>query len=159
MSPVWLQGSWKWLNFCNRRHVRQPIGFSNFVRNRLCIEWVGMCWNSIHRRFTGRPKFIFRYILINFGVGRRKLHTKCVATYEGVSESLRTGRLERELQIVQLPATMCSYIAISWVSLVSFAAITLCVSSQRVFIVVHFVIDSVRKLLGTPSYEFVPALA
>jgi hypothetical protein len=37
---------------------------------------------------------------------------------------------------------------------VSFAAITLCVASQRVFIivVVYFVIDSVRKLLVTPSY-------
>jgi hypothetical protein len=36
---------------------------------------------------------------------------------------------------------------------VSFAAITFCVASQRVFIVVvHFVIDSVRKLLDTPSY-------
>jgi hypothetical protein len=37
---------------------------------------------------------------------------------------------------------------------VSFAAITLCVTSQRVFIivVVYFVIDSVRKLLDTPSY-------
>jgi hypothetical protein len=36
---------------------------------------------------------------------------------------------------------------------VSSAAITLCVASQRVFIiVVYFVIDSVRKLLGTPSY-------
>jgi hypothetical protein len=37
---------------------------------------------------------------------------------------------------------------------VSFAAITLCVASQRVFIVVseHFVIDSVRKLSDTPSY-------
>jgi hypothetical protein len=36
---------------------------------------------------------------------------------------------------------------------VSFAAITLCVDSQRVFIVVavYFVIDSVRKLLDTPS--------
>jgi hypothetical protein len=35
---------------------------------------------------------------------------------------------------------------------VSFAAITLCVASQRVFIVVvvYFVIDSVRKLLDTP---------
>jgi hypothetical protein len=34
---------------------------------------------------------------------------------------------------------------------VSFAAITLCVTSQRVFIVVsvYFVIDSVRKLLDT----------
>jgi len=38
---------------------------------------------------------------------------------------------------------------------VSFAAITFYVASQRVFIVVsiYFVIDSVRKLLGTPSYQ------
>jgi hypothetical protein len=46
-------------------------------------------------------------------------------------------------------------IAILCVSLVSFAAITLRVASQRVFIVVlsvYFVIDSVRKLLDTPSY-------
>jgi hypothetical protein len=39
---------------------------------------------------------------------------------------------------------------------VSFAAIILCVASQRVFIVVvavvYFVVDSVRKLLDTPSY-------
>jgi hypothetical protein len=35
---------------------------------------------------------------------------------------------------------------------VSFAAITLCVASQRVFVVVYFVIDSVRKLLDTTSY-------
>jgi hypothetical protein len=34
---------------------------------------------------------------------------------------------------------------------VSFAATTLCVVSQRVFIVVDFVIDSVRKLLDNPS--------
>jgi len=36
---------------------------------------------------------------------------------------------------------------------VSFAAITICVASQRVFIVisVYFVIDSVRKLLDKPS--------
>jgi hypothetical protein len=55
--------------------------------------------------------------------------------------------------MVQLSATRCSCIAILWVSLVSFAAITLCVASQRVFIaVVYFVIDSVRKLLDTPSY-------
>jgi hypothetical protein len=36
---------------------------------------------------------------------------------------------------------------------VSFAARTVCVASQQVFIVVvYFVIDSVRKLLDTPSY-------
>jgi len=38
---------------------------------------------------------------------------------------------------------------------VSFAAIKLCVASQRVFfVVVYFVIDSVRKFLGTLSYMF-----
>jgi hypothetical protein len=73
--------------------------------------------------------------------------------YEGVSKSFRTDRLEPELQVVQLSATRCSCIAILWVSLVSFAAITLYVASQRAFIVVsvYFVIDSVRKLLDTPS--------
>jgi uncharacterized protein HemY len=58
--------------------------------------------------------------------------------------------------MVQLSATRCSCIAILSVSLVSFAAITLCVASQRVFIivvvVVYFVIYLVRKLLDTPSY-------
>jgi hypothetical protein len=56
--------------------------------------------------------------------------------------------------MVQLSVTTCNFIAILWVSLVSSAAITLCVaSSQRVFIVlrVYFVIDSVWKLLDTPS--------
>jgi hypothetical protein len=62
--------------------------------------------------------------------------------------------------MVQLSATSCSCIAILWVSLVSFAAITLYVASQREFIVVvvvvvvYFVIDSDRKLLDTPSYHF-----
>jgi hypothetical protein len=43
---------------------------------------------------------------------------------------------------------------------VGFAAITLCVASQRVFIVVvvvvvvvYFVIGAVRKLLDTPTYK------
>jgi hypothetical protein len=55
--------------------------------------------------------------------------------------------------MVQLSATRCSCVAILCVSLVSFAAITLCVASQRVFsVAVYFVIGSVRKLLVTPSY-------
>jgi hypothetical protein len=57
-------------------------------------------------------------------------------TYEGVSKSIRTGRLERELQMVQLSATTCTCITILSVGLVSFAAITLRVASQRVFIVI-----------------------
>jgi hypothetical protein len=73
--------------------------------------------------------------------------------YEYVSKSFRTGRLERELQMVQFSATTCSYIAILCVSLVIFAAMTLYVASRRVFIVVvYFVFDSVRKLLDTLSY-------
>jgi hypothetical protein len=81
----------------------------------------------------------------------RKL--KCSSIYRGGSKSFRTGRLEPELQMAELSTTSCSCIVILWVSLVSFAAITLCVASQRVFIfVVYFVIDSVRKLLDTLSY-------
>jgi hypothetical protein len=53
--------------------------------------------------------------------------------------------------MVQLSATGCSCIAFLGVSLVSFAAITLCVAS-RVCIVVNFVIDPVRKLLDILSY-------
>jgi hypothetical protein len=39
---------------------------------------------------------------------------RCVrySTYEGVSKSFRTGGLERELQMVQLSASRCNYIAI-----------------------------------------------
>jgi hypothetical protein len=70
--------------------------------------------------------------------------------------SNRTGSLERELQMVQLSAIRCSFISILWVSLVSFAAITLCVASQRVFVIVYFVIDSVRQLLDIPSYLHSP---
>jgi hypothetical protein len=56
-----------------------------------------------------------------------------------------------ELQMEQLSATRCSCITILWLSLVSFPAVTLCVASQRVIpkVSVHFVIDSVRKLLDT----------
>jgi hypothetical protein len=45
-------------------------------------------------------------------------------TYKGVSKSFRTDRLQRELQMLQPSATKCSCIAIFWVSIVSFAAIT-----------------------------------
>jgi hypothetical protein len=75
--------------------------------------------------------------------------------YEGVSKSFRTGRLERELQMIQLSATRCSCIAILWVSLVNFAAIAICAASQQVFIivVVCFDIDSVRKLWIHPPIK------
>jgi hypothetical protein len=62
---------------------------------------------------------------------------KVYVIYEGVSKSFRTGRrLERELQRVQLSANGCSCIAILWVSLVSFAAITLCIASRGFIVIV-----------------------
>jgi hypothetical protein len=56
--------------------------------------------------------------------------------------------------MVQLSAARCSCIAILWVSLLSFAAITLCVASQWVIpkVSVYFVINLVWKLLKTLSY-------
>jgi len=66
-------------------------------------------------------------------------------TCEVVSKSFRTGRLERE----------CSCIVILLVSLVSIVAITLWAASQRMFVIsIYFFINSVRKLLDTPSYCF-----
>jgi hypothetical protein len=61
------------------------------------------------------------------------------------------------MQMVQLSATRRSCIAIMWVSLVSFAAITICVAFQRVFVVVvvYFIIDLVRKLLNIPSCVYI----
>jgi hypothetical protein len=56
--------------------------------------------------------------------------------YEDVPKSFRTDRLKQEPQMLQLSATRCSCIAILWISLASFAATNLCVTSQRVFIVV-----------------------
>jgi hypothetical protein len=92
-------------------------------------------------------------VSLRFRVQRMSL---CLSTtpwrqYERVSKSFRTGHLERELQMVQFFATRCSCIAILWVSLVSFATITLCVASEPVFIA-YFVIDLVRKLFDTPLY-------
>jgi hypothetical protein len=75
-------------------------------------------------------------------------------TYGCVSKSFRTGCLQRKLQMVQFFASRCSCVAILWVSLVNFAAITLCVVSLQVFIVVsiYFIIYSVRKLFDTHLY-------
>jgi hypothetical protein len=55
-------------------------------------------------------------------------------TVRGCNQNFRTGRLGRELKIVQLSATRCSCTAILWVSLVSFAAITfLCCFSTSIY--------------------------
>jgi hypothetical protein len=53
--------------------------------------------------------------------------------------------------MVQLSATKCSCIAILWVILVSFAAITLCNSSQRVFIIIIIIIINLFRYRLSPE--------
>jgi len=55
---------------------------------------------------------------------------------------------------------LCHWVqfTVLWVSLVSFTAIALYVTSQRVFIVVYNRFDSVRKLLDTLLYSSFPPL-
>jgi len=72
---------------------------------------------------------------------------RVVMYYEGVSKSFRTGRQEREPQMVQLSAARRSCFGLLCVSLVSFATITLRVASWRVLI---FVVVS----LSTQSGKF-----
>jgi len=64
--------------------------------------------NQTKAVYTLKPTYTMyiRSILIlqlNLSLGR---------TYEGVSKSFRTGHLERELQMLQLSATRCSFIAV-----------------------------------------------
>jgi hypothetical protein len=101
--------------------------------------------------FDARHQISYAYKISSLTIYIHARAHICLIQYEGVSQSFRTGRVEWELQMVQLSATKCSCIATLWVSIVSFAAITLFVASQRVFIVVslYFFIDSVRKRLDT----------
>jgi hypothetical protein len=88
----------------------------------------------LHLTFSSRLSSFFHYFppppystsLPFLFTHKSMLMVSKIYVYEKLyPKSFRTGRLERELQMVQLSATRCSYIAILWVSLVSFAAITL----------------------------------
>jgi hypothetical protein len=100
----------------------------------------------------------FSYIYFNITLPFSQAVSKPVGfkqtQYEGLSKSFRTGRLEREMQIVQLSATRCSCIGILSVSLVSFAAITLCVASQQMFIVVVRCYCLFRYRLSTETFGY-----
>jgi hypothetical protein len=75
-------------------------------------------------------------------------HEKQCKKYEVVSKSFRTGLPERELQIVQLPATRCSCIAIFVSQSSEFCRHNpLCCFSVFIVVSVYFVVDSVWKLL------------
>jgi hypothetical protein len=117
-----------------------------FPPSNICISGFLLCPSLLN-------DFMLRFI---FSANASKVEEMIyrTTTQKGVSKSLRTGSLERDLQTIQLFATRCSCIAILWVCLVSFAVIILRVVPQRVFtfVSVYFVIDSVRKLLDTPPY-------
>jgi hypothetical protein len=111
----------------------------------LCILWLLVMSVSCNSVYVSRCLVLVWRVWFSF----------LFNIYEGVSKRFWTGRLEWELQMVQLSASRCICIATLWVSVMSFAIITLCVASQLMFIiviVVYFVIDSVRKLLAIASY-------
>jgi hypothetical protein len=103
---------------------------------------------------TSIPPYIF---LVWFLIKQRGIFFKILnqSVNKGISKSFQTSHPEQELQMVQLFATRCSYIVVLWVSQVSFTAMILCVASHQVFIIVviviYFIINSVWKLLDTPS--------
>jgi hypothetical protein len=84
----------------------------------LCVRM----WTGFHR-WWAPEKTVMN---LRFSWNSRNFLTSWMTMnmYEGVTKSFRTGLLERELQMVWLPAARCSCIAILWVSLVRFAAIT-----------------------------------
>jgi hypothetical protein len=93
-----------------------------------CLKGRGPLFtNRQENTWSQRSRFKLYFIMCT-DRARRMLEqpsTFSLLVYEGVSESFQTGRLEPELQTVQLSATRCSFIAVLWVSLVSFAVITL----------------------------------
>jgi hypothetical protein len=130
----------------NKLGVQRHHRNANFRSNLTWLRYETAPWNQDISHFTVAKT---RAIRIS------RYHSSAeYCIYRGVSKSFRTGRLGRELQMVQLSAIRCRCIAILWVSLASFISITLSVASQQVFIVivVYFVIDSARKLLDTPSH-------
>jgi hypothetical protein len=57
---------------------------------------------------------IYNLFLEHFLIWRifKEMGRKIFSVFEGAAKSFRTGRLERELQMVQLSATRCNYVAI-----------------------------------------------
>jgi hypothetical protein len=156
MGRWWLLISWriserKWLRISSRYYPSVWMeGLRKSMKYRCPENWPPV-WYSKRRP----SQYEAQVLLVLRHKGQFTLFQMFLSfVYEEVSKSFRTDRLERELQIVHHSATRCSRTAVFWISLVSFAAITLCVASQRVFIdVVYFVVNSVRKLLDTPSYK------
>jgi hypothetical protein len=114
-------------------------------RGHMSAEGVSSHWSTFYVVFfspfhANGAKYYNRYMIMHVHIPSNERQwvqnsgNVSRVLYEGVSKSFRTDRLERELQMVKLSAIKCSCIATLQVSLVSFAATTLCVASHRVFI-------------------------
>jgi hypothetical protein len=88
------------------------LGKSAYAKARPCLLVLPIC--------------ILRDFAFSFGPDIHFMQTQ-LKSDESISKSFRTGHLEQELQMVQLSASSCSCITNFSVSVVRFAAITLCV--------------------------------
>jgi hypothetical protein len=93
-------------------------------------------WNNINLGYIRYPATCREVVSVNgtiLSIYHSSMNSEPQALYGGVSKNFPNWPPERELQMVQLSASRCSCMAILWVSIVSLAAITLCVTFQRVF--------------------------
>jgi hypothetical protein len=86
------------------------------------------------------------------------IHFNIIFPPTSVSKSFRTCRLERELQMVQLSAARCSCIAILWLSIVSFDAITFMLLLECLFLFISLSTQSGNfwihpRILGPPKWS------
>jgi hypothetical protein len=125
------------LALCRGQLWGPPNLLSNGYRALVLVPWL---WSGWGMKLTTHFHLVPRLRMCGF--------TRCLQKFLDWPPGVRTAD--------GTAVTRCSCIAILWVSLVSSVAITLCVTSQRVFVVVDFVIDSVRKLLVAPSYHLSP---
>jgi hypothetical protein len=143
---------WEGLNLCKTFLIPPSWRFIDNT-NRIDYHPWGMMFKVLS---SALPKTQTHWSHKSLKDRKRYFNNVCTAqpnlniAYESVYKSFRTGRLERELQMVQLSATRNRCITILWVSLVSFAAINLCFST--IACSCFLIDDSVRKLLDTPSY-------
>jgi hypothetical protein len=128
-SDIYMYLGWgkQWLQNFNKETMWEAVSSFTFTDGFLVCSVSGL-----PLRYWGCPPPWW----LKPSQGHCERYSNPWSEYQGVSKSFRTGRLERELQMVQLSATRCSWIAVFWVSLVSFDA------SQRVFLVVVYFVTT-----------------
>jgi hypothetical protein len=100
-------------NSCSREQVDQVV-HPVMMQCPASRSSARVCWeggNNLHSIYPAEL-----HLRIAPGKKLKSFDTAIWGIYEHVSKSFRTGRLKRELQMVQLSATRCGCIAILWVS-------------------------------------------